>query len=237
MEIVQSNTQAMLIIESNEEAQWYFWRKPWANTIAYIPLKSDLLDHSWNDISLTNNWVTLNTSQISWRCCWYFNWKAMRWTCSKIQSWPETASVWVKFTSISTSSWCWIFGRWDLSTQATRAFMLYTSSKNSSWALAVSIYSWDIVSTTKPSLNVWHLCTATRSSSNMYYLYLDWQLLTSWSLSPWTAWQTVMIGRSPNAQYEYSYWYMAEAILENRQWSASEILEYYNKTKKYFWIS
>ena len=44
----------MLIINSNDEALSYLKRQPGADTLLYVPMETDLLDHSGNNVSITN---------------------------------------------------------------------------------------------------------------------------------------------------------------------------------------
>jgi len=48
VEIVQSDSESMLIIECNEEASSYLEWKPDSNTLAFMPFTTDLINQITN---------------------------------------------------------------------------------------------------------------------------------------------------------------------------------------------
>ena len=222
------------------------WWTPWANTVAYIPLRDDLLDHWPNQYTLTNSWwVTIvNDKANIW--VWYFNWSS-RLLNTSISSWlplwatAKTISCYVRFNYVSSTQsqemvwfWrCW----WGSSDSANKSFFLF---RDKSKRLAFTTW-WS--SNDKPTNvtivdNTWYHLLATDDGTT-YKIYVNWVLNTSGTLTPNTTGTAIVIGWTidTRSQYEdYVYWYISDVIIENKAWSSQEIQDYYNLTKWNYWL-
>ena len=208
--------------------------QPWANTILYMPFKSDLLDHSSNNISFTNTNVTLVDGTA------YFNGSASLINSSfttYLSSMPFTCSIWVKVSSNTKDagiigahkkvSWTW--GWWDIQTI------------NSSWyKYRLEVISWWAVLQTS-AYSTWtrYLLTWVVASSKTER-YINW--VSQWTVSWWVArfrsefaiWQQRWDSSTSN--WRCFTWYMSDLILENKARTAQEIADYYNLTKWNYWF-
>ena len=208
------------------------WWKPWANTVAYFPLKTDLLDHWPNEYSMTNLWgVTIS----DW--AWYFNWSSRLYK-TDISSWlplstnPKTISLWVKQISWVTHCWFWRM----YTTYNNQSFTLCMVS----WKLGFSTWWWgyDYASSITPSSSQWYYCVASYDWTTWKH-YVNWTQVNSWTLSTNTSWTTLCLWASSDTRswYEnYFKWYLSEVIIENKARTAEEISDYYNQTKSNYWL-
>lgn len=232
MEIVQSNTEAMLIIESNDECSDYIVWKPWNDVVLYVPLEDDIAEKTWKN-TITNYSVSLTT--LNWVKCWYFNWSARIETSQRqFSNTSHTLSAWIYYPDSWFTGWCnalssnpcWVYN-WDI------------ISITSSWTIVnYTVYTWNTSWEIKKSnLNLkwgWHNVVF-----SWWTLYLDWQVIwsNSWNYT-WNQIYTIW-WHTTNSSCTRSFmkWYLREVIIWNSVWNAQEVLKYYNKTKKYFWIS
>ena len=235
VEIVQSNTQAMLIINANDEASEYIKWKPWTNTLSYFPLRTDFSD------SLSNRTLSPYNVSISW---WYavLSTDTSRMPISSGISWSSiTASVWFYYWQYNTSwSWSSIFVRswWDyhhlLISWNTNDWKAYwrvwyynkdASTKFQSWSLNLSPWNWYHIVVTKDWTNEkiyvnseLVLDNNNSFNNNSYPISIIGNYNWSW----WKQW---------------AIWKMCEVIFETWNWSQQYITKYFNKTKKEFWYS
>lgn len=214
---------------------------PWANTVAYIPLKDDLLDHWPNQYTLTNSWglVTIVNDKANIGV-WYFNGGA-RLLNTSISSWlplwttAKTISCYVRFNYIGSTQaqnivWFW---RWWWGTDsANKSFFLY---RDSSKKLAFTTW-WgvnDHHTSITTSDDTWYNLLATYDGTD-YKVYVNWVLNISGTITPNTDGTTIVIGWTSDSRswYEnYVTWYISEIIIENQSWTADQITAYYNQTK------
>lgn len=206
------------------------WWKPWANTIAYYPLTENANDYSgngyngtaWSWVSFTNMW-TLKYASFNWTS----NWKISLpwfWTPSAL-----TTSIWVK----TTVTWTWkIF--WGLNSPSNNA-NLYFSIEN--WNIALTM--WNGSSDNRVTWSTindgnWH---------NVIWVFWGWELKiyvdgtyisntstsvsalnnNNWAIGWWVSWNGIVCSLSEN-------------IIENVQWTAQEVANYYNQTKANYWL-
>lgn len=207
----------VLFIESNDEAKWYFGRRPWENTIAYFPFDTDATDHSWNWITLSNLWSkqslwykftnasnfsrNLNTARfVSLRCkviSWRWSWT---WQVAVIMYWAMWYNLMHSQSDFRNTIQFWnSWGTW----RKSWTWMAYNQRYNLAWS-----YNW----TTAVMYVNWIKTTLVNSSS--YYSQANAESLVSGS------------------------WYdidLSKVILEDRVRTDEEVVEYFNKTKKYYW--
>ena len=215
--------------------------QPWANTVLYVPMQTDLLDHWPNYISLTNTNVQIAT--IGWVPAWYFptanNPYNLRWNItSYISSEPFTISVWVYTLAYPTwsssdprTAICWMLGAWPYK---------WTALELLPWGFrAEFLGGTNVTSSSVPTLNKWYLITVTRDSNNSNKLYVNSQLVWS-SSSGWNDYfGNFVIGTDwtdSGGLLRHWKWYMREFIMEKTARTVQEIADYYNLTKWDYWL-
>ena len=188
---------------------------PWANTLAYFPLAEDWLDKTGN-YTLSNTW----TAQTLWR---RFTAQA---SLNSTPSNPRTTSWWVKIASASASWWqCWVLGiGWSYICYGTDNSKVYNKSLYI-YVNANYYYSINLID------NQWHHIVLTNNWSNIIW-YVDWVAHSLWNPSIPNFWNNLV----------YCSWSntidvtLSEFIIENKQRTAQEILNYYNNTKSNYWL-
>ena len=210
---------------------WNYPYVPTANTVAYYPLTSvsQLQDMSWHNHTLVNknNLVSFWTNY--WVSCAYFPWNSANYLFvdnpTYLPSWnaARTMSIWGYFVgSTNVDSLMMFWGQW--STRQLCWLFVYQ------WWVYFAWYSADTSRYTF-SKNVWHLVTMTYDWSTVR-LYLDGSLqgsigTTLSTTTPlfwiWWHWST-----------HYWYWWLSDAIVENKVRTATEITNYYNATKSIY---
>ena len=212
---------------------WYWW-SPWSNTIAYYPLESDGNDNA-NNYNLSNLWTT--TFGTIWGIKWaIFSANTTSWLYNNSVSIPQWNNSWTVNMYIYPTSY---------NSSEDDVFFMWTGNYNQ-WFLIydlnpISISTWwsAINSTTNVSLNTWSNIVITQSSKT-YTIYVNWVSVKSWTMS-----SANLTGTNLNLGYAYwndasnkrFVWWMSEFILENKTWTATEISNYYNRTKSKYWIS
>lgn len=203
-------------------------REPWENTILYLPMTEDLLDHSWNSIAITNN---NSVSIVDW--AWYF-WGASRrltFTNPYNMSGGRTISAWFKTSSNSEQ---WFYTQWVNNTN-TMLHIWYSST--SRW-LVIAFYANDMDSgSTSWTDNNWHHAVFTYNGWWSTIIYLDWVVLKSWSLSGLNPWNnTGCIWDLITGTWKTFNGYMSQYIIEKIARTDQEVLDYYNMTKWNYWL-
>ena len=208
------------------EPKW----KPWANTLAYYPLTSTTTvnDESGNGYNLTNRW-SVTFGIYDGIDCAYINywsknalysqnniWKTIVWTQN------FTYSVWAKFNVVQNN---WIIVINNDNTIEDRAVGILNNK------LAAYIYRswthfayWDT-----PTTNTRYYITLTYNWTDLK-IYQNW--VEKWSVSTGGATDVVnilWIGQWTN-------WYVSNVIVEDKARTATEISDYYNKTKSNYWL-
>ena len=216
-----------IIVVQSSSIQTDFWRKPWADTILYLPFKTDLLDHSQTWLSLTTSWTI---SIVDWFA--YFNGSSYMYSKSftQINQTNFTASVRFKNTSTTNSErvclhqfryYSWY--RW---------YAMWVNWTNLDAQNTYMKTNW---STTTVSANVRHNLILVRWNNTSQF-YFDWEAITMQSASNypelyWRLW--IWGGAWYNwTMWEYKrIWYMSEIIYENKPRTSQDVSNYYNKTK------
>lgn len=213
-----------------------YWWKPWANTLAYYPLKVDINDYSGNWYNLSNSTWTPTITTAWWVSCLYCNGSN-----SLKQDTFTTNFLWQTITLSSfvyfENSNCALFISSIISSGGYPWFSIYCSSSTTSseintssanrFSQSISVGSW------------WHHFVFTAESGTCKY-YIDWQLVAT---SNWTIWLANTRFRIWCASYGANYWdeyfsewYYSSLILENKARSSQEISDYYNQTKSNYWL-
>lgn len=207
---------------------------PNSNTVLYMPFRTDLLDHSSNNISFTNTNVTLSDSTA------YFNGSASLINSSfttYLNSMPFTFSAWVKASSNTNDAWViwankkvsWTWGWWSIQT-----------INNSGYKYRFEVVGWwGIYQTSAYSTWTWYLLTWVVTSSKTEF-YVNW--VSQWTVSWWVGtfrsefaiWQQRW--ETSTSYWKYFTWYMSDLIIENKARTADQVVWYYNSTKSNYWL-
>ena len=199
------------------------WWQPWANTVAYYPLKSDFNDASWNGYNLYNSWGSITTFN-GIDCAYYSGNSSVYSENSSVPVW-ETRTI--NFRSylpedrydIVVFTWQWTYGRvWvgytvdnSICVWAMTDFEVYWMSWNTpiwwKWVNIVWVVEW---------YNV--------------YLYINWELDTSGTRSVKSS-STTRLRVWGTGGNEWFKGYVNEVIFEDKARTAQEIADYYNQTK------
>lgn len=211
------------------------WWQPWVNTLVYCPLNSTdtYTDQSGNNVQTTSSWVSFWTYQ--WVDCAYFdfNWShkilipAIAWTFPYM-----TMSVWSYMTNNDAVTQIFMIEWWNTN---------LSLQPSSSWQLQSQTYDGaDHYVTDGNGLNAWHHNLVVWDNWTSYF-YVDWQLIWSDSGSSITGMYisdgALWWHAQNNANIFAYWWYLSEAILEDKARTAQEVADYYNQTKWNYWIS
>lgn len=206
----------------------YVWT-PWANTLAYFPFNDDLLDHSWN-------WVTLsNTSYLSKQALGY------KWQFSQGNTWNNIYAKFTDWNAKFISIWynvissSWNSGILGLEKYWYVAYNPTHWNSSISWKIVVFANSSRTIwaSVAWMSFNAWHHLTIWFDGSKIL-ISKDGEQVTLYNWSGYNFWNGVNIvggGNNTNLQCLVS-----EFICESECWSAAEISNYYNQTKSSYWL-
>lgn len=214
---------------------WWSWRQPWINTVAYFPMSSNLTDVissnslTWNCTFWTIWWSTINCAITT------SNW--LSWTWANLPQWtdPRTVSMWFYFDWSNTNEW-WAITYWTGGWN-NQVFWTYSELSDWDWKLWLSqrwASSWYYYTRTTDS---WYLITMTYNSSNQWKLYMNWTYIWLWNYNIATTWNDILLWGLIWNPWDYLYWWFSNLIIENVEWTAEEISDYYNLTKWDYWIS
>ena len=216
-----------LVYEAPEQ-----WWQPWANTVAYYPLVADFNDESWNNKDLSTYTWTPTITTLNWVSCAYYDWSSIsRNTSISAPIANRTIMAWLNCTGSGRIMWVWsnVSAYWDY-------WQSWLQLNN---ALCIDDTR-DVYSTTQTLPSWWfHLCLA--QSWATCTMYINWQYIqeannmpTTWNSATWTM---VVLGGKANYSYSEKYtWYISNAIVEDKTWNATEVSDYYNQTKWYYWL-
>lgn len=209
---------------------------PWSNTIAYYPLDSinTVNDKSWNNRNWTKYW-TINFSTYSWVDCAYFN-GGSNYIQVPYDSWMSTSSITISLwaNTLEYHGNRWLVYKWQFTWQ------------NWIYAIAINNVSWyyfDWRINTTPHWcnvfdwnNIWtHILVDFNWST--WHVYKNWSLISTFSQSQSISSDTnkLILWGYWNSNYCF-YWYLSKIIIENKVWTATEVLNYYNQTKSLYWL-
>ena len=222
----------ILVRQNNQEKQIYpaTWH-PWANTLAYYNIDANdttsiIYDKSWNSRNLTWYWTWAYTTDANaWKVA-VFNWASYASLGWYINPWwtAYTLLLWGKY-----SSWGTYVSQWSSSSRLSTIAMFTwgwtyeTPAVSSSW----------IDFNPEPPTNTWSMLVWVRDGSSISIYYngqLNGQKTDSNIQTDWTSWGYWQLWGN-RQQYDFLTWQIKTVIFENKAWSASEILDYYNQTK------
>lgn len=206
---------------------------PNEDTMLYVPMKEDLLDHSLNTVNITNNWISLDNTILSNMWVWYFKWSSEdRLEFSWIEFWTNDFTIsWREKTL------------WNSNSQWTRFSTMYNSWSNWAgllvWYQWTNLYawtwwgSWNIINWQQ----VFSSTTNTRVHRVLTKEWGNWKIYRN-NVLFWSATGSGSVWYSTEVIWNYRpwdknpfYWYMSDFIIEKKAWSQQEITKYYKKTR------
>ena len=252
-----SSEISKVYIGSTEAKEVYVWdkqvrparpRKPTSNTIVYYEFNNNLQDSINNSHPLSLTQWTAQYWTIWMRKCFTFDWSTYLSATPMIPSaWPFTISCWCLWATKNIS--------WNVWQAYYQQAYLVTGSENVIWT-AISMYErtwtlrswwkwiWDLDTWYSLSINTWYNIVFTYISWTLK-IYVNWTLVSTqsrtinthtpdyfwvwrrWEYASWTAWSNVLVA---------NWWKVSELFAENKTWTATEVLDYYNLTKSNYWL-
>lgn len=220
------------------EQQWW---QPWANTLLYLPLESDVVDQSGK------TWRTFSTSWITYTTVWWVK-SAHVWT-----TWWILLTAPYPLVTTSTTEQTISFIYYTTTQQSTARRMLFEFRVQNNESIGLLFYentsnfmfssdNYNLVATiiTNSWTHVACVC-----SSAWRYIYVNWQLASSWTWTSTPRWnrahsyqqnQAILCWRS-GLNTEVFNWNMREIILEDKAWTADEVANYSTRIKGQLWIN
>ena len=207
--------------------------EPWANTLAYYKFENNLDDSSWNSHTLTNSWAISYDNKsvvLASNAYLYCN------NFSDTFNHDRTISVWIYVTSRAGDNSIY-FSKW---TWAIRQQLMGWVTKT--WYSGMWFYGEDINWTTATSLNTWYNIISTYNySTRKYNNYVNavndvtWTLSAQYSLPAWNTFNIWAIANSTGNTNYRVYWKLTEYIIEKKEWTQTDVTNYFNLTKWRFW--
>ena len=219
---------------------------PWSDTLLYLPLKNDTNDYSNNHYTITSSW-TISKGNIwyqfgsGWRSylstpSLTLDWKLSDLTISFWHYYVSTEQTWgssiivSKYIGSNTSPrvvFNTAYYRTNSVMDKSLTYMIWNTSNQLKQIKANTLSSW-----------WWHNIICTLSQWTMK-IYVDWLLdnTLTWAWTPKAVNTPIYIWAYQGSNDKYFVWELSEVIIDNLEWSASDISKYYNWTKWDYWIS
>lgn len=207
------------------------WWSPNANTIAYYPFKWDVenkidgaLATLGSGSSIWSDYATLNSSTM---------------TCPMSATFDATSaftySIWINcyqmsynpriFSDSSSNPFTYLIIEWTHSDNPLAVIVNWSYDEHANYVGKLS------------GINTWNnIIIAYPWSWSNVYIYVNWVKYTypNWFNSQTSA-NSIIYGNGNHP--DYSYFYLSEMIVETKQWTDQEAVDYYNQTKWDYWIS
>lgn len=208
--------------------------KPWSNTVAYWTLNWDINDHSgnWHDMSARVGTISYWTLSNGYKYG-IFDWNTIITTSNITTLSSGTILMYLDYI------WYWTPLAWNTNTNNSNNYN-YISSYWSSNFRPVYSPNKTTITATAPWQNQWFLFAITQTGSKLTY-YKDGQFVSDYNNSlfinanPINQWCIWWLARWTQ-YYDRLDWYMSNIIIEDRVWTADEILKYFNQTKSNYWL-
>ena len=208
-------------------AEWGGWWQPWANTVAYYPLKENL-----NDIvgthNMTNSGITFSDGFA------VLNWN-QRPTVPSV-TWWKTLAFWFKKTN--DANWM-IITQWNTDGYIQLRTNGFAAAWTWWWSFNADFTAW----WSTPS-NVWRCCVVSQNVANnswagswsmKFYLSDFWWV--SWirqydTTAHYLNWSIADFWWSGNASFPYALISnVSRFVVDGDEWSLSDCEDFYNLTK------
>jgi hypothetical protein len=196
--------------------------KPWANTVGYRPLETDLKDYSWNNNDFTTYSGT--TTFVDWMV--QTNWKIYRNNIMNTVRWNDFTLLMYIVPSNNSSDESYLFF-------SSRNNLDYCSSNFGYWFWTYRlgwVVNWSRVWNYYSASLDWnpHLLCVTKSW-NSYDLYLDGVFAQNVTENGAIPVETYMVlWNTLSATKTMKFW---KLIIEDKVRTAQEISDYFNSTK------
>lgn len=196
------------------------WWQPWANTVAYFPLKTDQNDVmnnaaipiTWTSKSIWYEFAGSDSTKISNKTWWTKNINTVRFASFWIK--PESKTSWVVAKFLQVPVWNVSYNRWHSAPSAAEKFAAFNWSQ---WFLsgAYSFTAW----------NWYHIAMWNNGTQTLAYV----NTVKVWELNMTPATDLAYFANKITAVF-------SEIIFEDNVWSWQEIIDYYNATKSIYWL-
>lgn len=216
------------------------WWKPWANTLLYLPLESNITDQSWNsrstsatNVSFTTVWWLASASIPS---NWYIT------IPNDIVSYSiseRTVSCLIYVTSLQVSQRRsilrmlknWVSYNNILILENTTN--IYDNIATSSTTLSQAYWTWYLVNSRN---NIVATC-----NSSWHNLYINWTKIATatWFDKPrWVKYNSINDAMKiwGSDSWQWLNGNMREMIMEDVMWSDDDVSNYYNRIKSKLWL-
>lgn len=237
--VAQDDT--IIVVQTNSITPEY-WRKPWENTIAYYKLDWNWNDSSWNWRNLTASNISYETLS-SWLKVAYFNWNSSL-KSTFTEFWLTELTVNIRIKKMRNVNWeCPIAVRDDASYDAELSIrslsttqwniwsQYYQNATKRQWRKDTWISNWT-------RMNV--MFTVSTSWNKFYVNWSEVSLTySSWNSNVWlqnAKTNMIIFWRHPVVSADRFQWYVSQAIIEKKIRTATEWIDYYNKTKRLYWF-
>ena len=219
----------------------YAWREPWgwqpwANTVLYMPLTSNLTDViSWTTLDAYSTWWSI------WATWWInknvlYSWTTWSWFYKSWFTWlptdtdPRTMSIWLKIDTF-VPDWGTYASYWV--SQGNCVFSLCGR-----WGYMWFSQMWSNTNDGKITAWTWQNWILTYDGSTLI-IYKNGDDVKHWTWTLTTGSDIVAIWipiRDLTASMGNT-WRYSEFIIEDRVWTAQEVTAYYDLTKWDYWIT
>lgn len=197
------------------------WWSPGENTIFYIKWEWDITDYWPNNLTFTNNLVTITDKYLN------FPWTSQNRLTTSWANIPNTytLNIWMYIAWLGTSyapriidssSWEAAITYW-WSTSGNQYKLSYNKSSGFNGSVLPTQTRFNFVATRNPT---W--------KTKIYINSVVTDQTNSASMSMWT-W--IILWCKFSSSWDSFQWRMARIILENKERTAEEVSTYYNKTK------
>ena len=226
---------------------------PWANTLAYYPLKEDVLDYSGNNRNWTNYWVTFSNwlwvfNGSSYVSLWTWSWTNIQ-TNMTISAWFKWNWSWSKDNMVVAKSqyyapWTWYsnYAFYVISIHEEDRYLMawfYNQSDFNAHPLNFrTTWWWSPTLWPVTQSNKWYHIVITNDWTTKK-AYINWTLVATETNTSTSSTQSVETRIWSAVRYNYdSYfnWNISAVIFEDKTWSAQEVADYYNQTKSNYWL-
>ncbi len=218
---------------------------PWSNTVAYYKFDWNMNDSSWNNRNLSvAQWTFTYWTLSQWAKYIQTNFNSYS---SQISSFPlnsnsATISFWMSFVNwtawnwnTSSTYWATVFDlMWSNGLIRPCLSWWYNDGYLTYWFCYLDVTNHYVPSVSES----WHLYTIVLNWWTAS-IYMDWVLWKTWTypVNNWYSFRLNTVDWDSTQRRQYSSRdKLSELIFENKQWTAQEVQDYYNKTKSnYIW--
>ena len=251
---IWSTTPSKIFVWDTQISKVFVWDtkvrpsgwQPWADTLLYLPLESDFVDQSWQATTrvFTTNWLSYTTVWWVPSVHIWTTWWAKLTTPYPLQSditKPLTISLLIYITNTNNRNF--------LDTAAENYERLSLIMRD--WKLKFTTWEFiwysdtyyaNLAHTIPTNQRVYITCTVSTTATKMF---VNGQEVESWNgwRYPRSCWgrsrdktQWIFCTREVSSYASWLNWNARELILEQVEWTAQEVANYYDRIKAKLWI-